>query len=324
MQKLLLMVAISLATTFFLSAQSVKLSAKAYLQSALPTDFETDAQGNPLMSDYLRVSPYTGLRYIPSQDPYSVSAVYTALLLNKYAHVGSGGTAANTNISSPATVFAVEGQDAIVDWVFVELRLMEASNTTIATRSGLVQRDGDVVDLDGISPLTFDGVAAGNYYVVLRHRNHLGIMTLDRQALSNTTTIVDFTDPGLALWDYGTSMEGRDYSGLATDHIQTSMGNYRVLWCGDFDANGKVKFSEPESDLNMLFLDVIGFAGNDEFDPNYENAHGYFQSDNDMNGMIKFDSPNDDRMSLMNGLGTYELNMNTDYNYDHFIAQLPE
>ena len=324
MQKLLLLVAIFIGANFSITAQNVIIQAKAYLQSAIPSDFETDEFGNPLMTDHLRVSPYTGKTYIPSQDPYSSGEGYTAALAGKFVHVGTGGSVDNTTIVDPESVFAVTGQNAIVDWVFMELRLMEASNTTVATRSGLLQRDGDVVDLDGVSPLVFEGVAPGNYYVVLRHRNHLGVMTMDRQAISSISTTIDFTDPGFALWDYGTKMENRDYTGLATNLLSTSAGDYRILWCGDFNADGKIKFSEPNSDLNMLFLDVVGFEGNTEYDPNYGSAHGYFQSDNDMNGMIKYDSPNDDRMSLMNALGNYDLNGNHDFNYDHFIAQLPE
>jgi hypothetical protein len=44
----------------------------------------------------------------------------------------------------------------------------------VQRRAGLIQRDGDIVDLDGVSPLTFTGGASGNYYVTVRHRNHLG------------------------------------------------------------------------------------------------------------------------------------------------------
>jgi hypothetical protein len=70
----------------------------------------------------------------------------------------------------------------IVDWVIVELRTGSAASSTIARRAGLLNKFGKVVGLDGLSPLRI-GLPQGNYYVVIRHRNHLDIMS------SNPVTI---------------------------------------------------------------------------------------------------------------------------------------
>ena len=66
----------------------------------------------------------------------------------------------------------------VVDWVLLELR--SPQTTIIARRAALLTDMGDIVDLDGVSPVSFDGTAANlgtDYYVVVRHRNHLGVMT---------------------------------------------------------------------------------------------------------------------------------------------------
>ncbi len=65
----------------------------------------------------------------------------------------------------------------ITDWVLVELRDATTPSATIARRAALLRNDGIVVDLDGTSPLGFKDLALGDYHVVVRHRNHLGIMT---------------------------------------------------------------------------------------------------------------------------------------------------
>ena len=65
----------------------------------------------------------------------------------------------------------------IVDWVLLELRTGTAANTTVGKRAALLKSDGSIVDLDGISQVKFKGIVPGNYYVVVRHRNHLAIMT---------------------------------------------------------------------------------------------------------------------------------------------------
>ena len=60
-----------------------------------------------------------------------------------------------------SSVTAVTGSDAIVDWVFVELR-NASGNTVVDSRAALLQRDGDVVDVDGVSPLRFTQVDPGS------------------------------------------------------------------------------------------------------------------------------------------------------------------
>ncbi|MCB0811724.1 MAG: hypothetical protein KDB87_00895, partial [Flavobacteriales bacterium] len=70
---------------------------------------------------------------------------YTSL---GYVHVGDGG-----NESTTAGVLAATGNDAIVDWVVLELRDANDPTTVVNTRSALLQRDGDIVDTDGSSPV---------------------------------------------------------------------------------------------------------------------------------------------------------------------------
>lgn len=76
-----------------------------------------------------------------------------------------------------ANVLATTGNDAIVDWVEIELRPSNDPSTVISQRAALLQRDGDVVDVDGVSPLNYDTLPAGDYHIAVKHRNHLGIMS---------------------------------------------------------------------------------------------------------------------------------------------------
>lgn len=65
----------------------------------------------------------------------------------------------------------------IVDWVLVELRDGTDATTTVMQRAALLRKDGTIVDLDGTSALAFKDLLLDDYYVVVRHRNHLGIMS---------------------------------------------------------------------------------------------------------------------------------------------------
>ena len=121
-----------------------------------------------LMRDDLRIQ---GL--IPSLEPYTT--------LEGFNHQFRGGG----ETVSPA-ILAVSGPDAIVDWVFIELRSKEDVSQVIATHAALLQRDGDIVDSsDGVSPVKFEGVREDYYYIAIRHRNHLGVLTLNRSWIAN-------------------------------------------------------------------------------------------------------------------------------------------
>ena len=121
----------------------------------------------------------------PNEDPYAGLG---------YTLVGSGG-----EMVAQSTLNRL-GPDAIVDWVFVEIRDASSFTTVLATRSALLQSDGNVVDLDGVSKLQVNNLPVGNYYIVVRHRNHLDLMTPGSIPLERTlgaTVLHDFT-AGLA------------------------------------------------------------------------------------------------------------------------------
>lgn len=91
-----------------------------------------------------------------------------------------------------SSILATTGADVIVDWVYVELRDATNNQQVVDSRSALIQRDGDIVDLDDTSALQFNQAVTGNYFVAVRHRNHIGVISKTDLPLSATTTTVDF------------------------------------------------------------------------------------------------------------------------------------
>jgi hypothetical protein len=189
-----------------------------------------------LMRDDLRTLPE-----MPLMEPYSGLG---------YSHIGGGGE--QTQVS----VFDVAGADAVVDWVFLELRDKNDFTNVVATRSALLQRDGDVVDIDGASPVAFADLQTDEYYLVVRHRNHLGAMTAAPVALSNATTAVDFTTDLNQI--YG-----------AANGIAILEDGRLGLFSGDFDGNGQVQ--------NTDFAAMVQTLG----------SAGYEAGDCDLNGQVQ-------------------------------------
>ncbi|MDY2588500.1 hemagglutinin protein, partial [Winogradskyella aquimaris] len=130
-------------------------------------------------------------------------------------------------ISCNATVFDVTGSNAIVDWIWIELRDSNDNTMVVLSQSALLQRDGDIVDIDGISLLDIN-LPTGNYFVVISHRNHLGIMTANPINLSGGTTFLNFTT------------DSNDVFG-GTNAINDLGNGLYALYSGDFNGDGQVQ-----------------------------------------------------------------------------------
>ncbi|MFT5566885.1 MAG: hypothetical protein ACI81Y_001833 [Glaciecola sp.] len=111
-------------------------------------------------------------------------------LLEPYTALGYTLPTVSTSIGA----LGQTGDDAIIDWILVELRSVSNPTVVIERQAALLQRDGDIVDVDGISPIEMDTNFEANVYVALRHRNHLGIRTASLSVTSSPISL-DFTDP---------------------------------------------------------------------------------------------------------------------------------
>ncbi len=306
------------ATVYIFVLNDITFKIRVYLEGSLHNNGNLKSSaGRPLMKDQLRQNGFSGQCYIPSQDPYKfINPDFD--LRSKYAQIGSSSGNRFTTISNHASVMSVSDENAIVDWIFVELRSKLDSTEIIATRSGLVQRDGDVVDLDGVSHLRIPGVAADSFFVAVRHRNHLGAMS--NRIFSGD--LIDFTSLTLPVFNFGSKLNnGYNYTGLSMNEFIAP--GYRALWGGDFNGDGKLKFVNPGDDQNVLFFDVFAYPENLLNTSNYNFAYGYLQGDYNMDGKSKYDNPNDDKNYLFSQVLLYPLNTGLLANFNFFLQQIP-
>ncbi len=263
----------------------VSLKMNARLSGALV------GNGNmPIMLDKLREKGY-----LPTEEPYSD--------LSPFNHIGDQG---GNEVVSP-NIFSVTGPDAIVDWMFVELRSHLNPQQVIGTRSALIQRDGDIVDVDGTSNLKFDSIPSGEYYVALRHRNHLGVGTLIPRLLSPTPTVIDFSSP--ATDTYGTQE-------------QHWVNGVNAMWMGDLNGDKKVVYQGPFNDITAMFFKVLLDEDNENTLANFI-IQGYTQEDVNLDGNTIYQGPGNDRSTLLlNATLVAPLNPNLLTNYI-ILQQLP-
>jgi Cadherin domain len=279
------------------------LNAKAMLQGALI------GTSNGLMRDDLRTGGY-----IPLTEPY------TALANVRFVHTGGGG--GETTTAGVLAANAGTG-NAIVDWVFVELRSAVNSSVVIATRSALIQRDGDIVSpTNGTSLLAFPGFAGQQFYVTVKHRNHLSVMTASAVTLTTGGTLVDFTTASNAqVFNKPVGPSMVDYDGVEMVTVQ----GLRAMWAGNTTADVKVKYQGTSSDNTPVLAQVLSFPGNVSSAYNYNNALGYFSGDVNMDGRVKYQgASNDPSYIFVNIVGLFTPNTSGLYNYDLMIEQLPD
>ncbi|MES2772752.1 MAG: ice-binding family protein [Bacteroidota bacterium] len=264
------------------------------------------------MRDSLR-SNITGTRFIPDTDPYTSNITYSGL----FTKVGDGLNAIYQTVLSPATMFDSRGTSSAVDWVFIELRNKIDPAIVLGTRSAIMQRDGTVVDINGSSDIRFLSLLSDDYYVAVRHRNHLGAMTATAlpSASFNSATVVDFTIMTDAdLWN------NAGYDGLEQAILPDGK---RALWAGNANGDNKVKYQGGTNDRTLMQSDVINFINNTTLNINYDLAYGYFQGDINMDSKVKYQGGSSDRTILQSIVLGYLLNTSFSVNYDLFLQQLP-
>lgn len=190
------------------------------------------------------------------------------------------------------------GNDAMVDWMLVELR--SSPTTVVHSRAVAIQRDGDLVDPQtGSSTLSFSSVPAGNYYVSLRHRNHLGVITANPVSLGSVVTLVDFS---LA----STAVKGADARYIT--------GDMALLWVGDINASNTLTTSGPGNDTTAMLSTILTGNENPNAHTNYA-LHGYLPTDLNLDGKTLFSGPGNDINSLIGNVILHPLNDNNAANY---------
>jgi len=157
------------------------------------------------------------------------------------------------------TITVKDGLPAdMVDWVLVELR-ETTSGATVGQAVGCLLTDGSVTDTTGTNGLEFAGLESStSYYIVVRHRNHLDVMSNSAVTINedNSGTEFDFT------------VSGANYGG---DGLGAKLiGSDYAMFAGDGDGNNQVQTTDKSS----TWISETGQSG-------------YKAADFDMNGFVQ-------------------------------------
>ncbi len=202
------------------------------------------------------------LGLVPPSEPYTALGVEVA----------------NPGVAMTQVVAALTGNNAVVDWVVLELRNNNGSHTVAERRAALLQADGDVISHDGAAVIAFTTAPQGRRLSVV-HRNHLAVMTAN--VLASNAEVVDLTQGGAALY------------GQEPMKVQN---NRRALWAGDVSGDGIVMYTGNGNDRDVI-LQAIGSVVPSN------TVNGYAVEDVNLDGVVRYTGANNDRDLILQVIG---------------------
>lgn len=211
-----------------------------------------------LMRDDLRTGGY-----LPATEPLTAQ----------------GWTMENPGAVASAAVLAATGSNAVVDWVIVELKNNNSGYTLAARKACLVRVDGTVITPEGDPVIGFNSTTTAGKYLVIHHRNHLGVMSA--APIATNGQVIDFTLTSTAV--YG------------TDAMQSN-GTRRALWAGNTNSDIILKYTGPENDRDPV-LTIVGST------VPTSSVTGYRREDVNLDGVVKYIGTNNDRDPILTNIG---------------------
>lgn len=151
----------------------------------------------------------------------------------------------------------------MVDWVLLEVRDVNDNFIVVAQKAALLLNDGSIVDVAYSFDNNIDGVyfynleKNTNYFISIKHRNHLAVMSQQSVNLPNDI-IIDFTEAAQVL-------DGENQLSVLIDGLYG-------LSAGDFNAGGIVTVA----DFNIYRSELAGTAL-------YQNSDCSFDGNNTIN-----------------------------------------
>jgi hypothetical protein len=239
---------------------------------------DSDGDGLPDLADASGTVCVTLNLKVLLEGPYDAATDKMGTMLNQrgllpgQTHVGPFGVdtpAGQPYTGAPWNYNGTEGSPSItyantvVDWVLVSLRTDSLSITsTVLRKAALLHDDGHITFTDACYSLP-----TGNYFVVIEHRNHMGVMSGKVKVQSNTLNF-DFTQQDSYVIANPPSfgqiqVNGKWMMHAADGKKDTFTDNYDInfndsqLWKSESGFFDKYLYGDFNMDADVNFLDSV-------------------------------------------------------------------
>jgi hypothetical protein len=184
------------------------------------------------------------------QGPFSGGVMTTTLSTNPSFPLTQPYSGSPWNYTGTESVASIP--TGVVDWVLVEIRTGTAASTTVQKRACFIKSDGSIVDTNNANYLKFDKTDGNSYYVVIRHRNHLAIMSANSLTLSSSLS-GSYLIGGSTAYNFSSAQT----QAYGTNPLSDLGGGAFGLIAGDGNANGGVNIA----DRNLVWRIQNGTIG---------------------------------------------------------------
>ena len=170
----------------------------------------------------------------------------------------------------------------VVDWIWVQLRDKEDPHHVIAQRAAWLSKTGKVIDPEGEGSLVFMS-PPGEYYIALKHRNHL-------EAISHRLVDLDTTQNDLAsAYDFTTNPHLLLLDTPGEDPVYG-------LFPGDINQDGRIQYSGPGNERREILVRM-------GIEVRTQELIGYFPEDLNLDGKLDYREEGSDRAWMLKSVG---------------------
>ena len=223
-------------------------------QSSYYDSFKVECPGAPVELTVFLEGPFSGTEMNTDLNDQNILALNNPYSNFPWNHIGTEGV---LSFSNPD----------VSDWVLVDFRDATSASTalpvtSVETKAALLLKNGQIISPYGGLPLYLNTTINNSLFIVIQHRNHLGILSANPLIESGGVYTYDFTTP-----------VGQAYG---TDAQKNLVGGIYGMYAGDGDANGIVNTNDKSNVWSLQ-------AG----------KKGYWSGDFDMNGQVMNQDKND-------------------------------
>lgn len=209
---------------------------------------------------------------LPTVEPY------TAMGYQNFAN-GVGGSTTTPQMLDPDPLHP---ELQAVDWVVVELRRNTDPSDIVSAQACLLRRNGAIHRPDLQAAPEFL-VEQASYFITVRHRNHLGIISASAIQLDQPVPLV------LNFSDGSTPVNG------GANALKPN-GTKLALWPGDVRFNRNVQYTGQNNDRDPILVRIGGVVPTNT-------VQGYFNEDVNLDGVVKYAGTNNDRDKVLQTIG---------------------
>jgi hypothetical protein len=173
-----------------------------------------------------------------------------------------------------------------IDTIRIEIRPSATSSIRKSAPAWLLTNGTIRAFADTTKDYVVFDTTAGYYFVVVRHRNHLAIMSKDSISLDPTPVLYNFTTGQSQA--YGTN-------GMV------GIGTKYAMWAGDVTGNGILRYNLGGNDRLPILTRIGGTNIN-------ATVSGYYNEDVNMNGVVRYNLGGNDRLIILTNIGGTNIN----------------